>query len=163
VFDYSVRRALVFDRAETFLLFAHNGFHRKIEVALLSHPGFPAHVERRLEKQVEAGLRTHFYTLHDAGLRGSKLRGRVKKSFERHGKVRIADVGLTFGQAFQLGLPVRRRAPKQGATASEPLDSEEALFLRSGSYAHLEEMRPLDLMRWTYRRLARGTEEIGFG
>ena len=74
VFDYAVRRVLVFDRAETFLLFAHNGFHRKIEVALLAYPSFPAHVARRLELQLESGLRTAFYTLHDAGPRGARLR-----------------------------------------------------------------------------------------
>jgi hypothetical protein len=163
VFDYSVRRVLVFDRAETFLLFAHNGFHRKIEVALIAHPNFPAHVAHRLEKQLEAGLRTAFYTLHDAGARGAKLRGRVKRSLAAHGKPRIADAGMTFAQAFRLGVPVRRRELSGKVTLAEHFDSEEALFLRSGSYAHLEEMRPLDLLKFAYTRISRGAEELGFG
>jgi hypothetical protein len=163
VFDYSVRRVLVFDRAETFLLFAHNGFHRKIEVALLAHPSFPAHVAHRLEKQLAAGLRTAFYTLHDAGTRGAKLRSRVKRTLSVHGKPRIADAGMTFAQAFRLGVPVRRREVTGAVKLGKNVDSEEALFLSSGSYAHLEEMRPLDLMKWAYSRISRGAEEIGFG
>jgi hypothetical protein len=120
-------------------------------------------VAHRLEKQLEAGLRTAFYTLHDAGARGAKLRGRVKRSLAAHGKPRIADAGMTFAQAFHLGVPVRRRELSGKVTLAEHVDSEEALFLHSGSYAHLEEMRPLDLMKFAYTRISRGAEELGFG
>lgn len=162
VFDYSVRRVLVFDRVETFLLFAMNGFHRKIEIALLAHPDFPAHVARRLEKQLEGGLRTAFYLVHDANRRGRKLRARTRAHLIEHGKPRIADVGLTFAQAFQLGVPVRTGAEKREETRG-PEALEEDLLLASGNYAHLEDMPPLALMRWAYERVSRGAEELGFG
>ncbi len=166
VFDYSVRRVLVFDRAETFLLFAHNGFHRKIEVALLAFgpsAGFPAHVAHRLEKQLAAGLRTAFYGMHDAGARGARLPARVKRAMSVHGRPRVADAGLTFAQAFRLGVPVRERSLTRPPHVGKNADPEEALFLSSGSYAHLEEMRPLDLLRWAYERVSKGAEEMGFG
>ena len=160
IFDYSVRRVLVFDRVETFLLFALNGFHRKIEVALLAHPDFPAHVARRLERQLAAGLRTAFYTVHDASRSGSKLRARTRKLLAPHGKPRMADVGLSFAQAFRMGVPVRmgRPSPEPGPGALE-----EQLLLASGNYAHLEELPPLELMRWVYERIARGADDLGFG
>ena len=162
VFDYSVRRVLVFDRVETFLLFAMNGFHRKIEVALLAHPDFPAHVARRLERQLSSGLRTAFYTVHDASRSGSKLRGRTRKLLLPHGKPRLADVGLSFAQAFRLGVPVRMGTPSPGRERG-PGALEEQLLLASGNYAHLEELPPLALMRWVYERISRGAEELGFG
>ena len=168
VFDYSVRRVLVFDRVETFLLFAVNGFHRKIEVALLANDAsrqssfFPAHVARRLERQLEGGLRTAFYLVHDANRRGKKLRSRTSTHLVEHGKPRIADVGLTFAQAFQLGIPVRTGAEKRAETKG-PEALEEDLLLASGNYAHLEDMPPLALMRWAYERVSRGAEELGFG
>jgi hypothetical protein len=162
VFDYSVRRVLVFDRVETFLLFAMNGFHRKIEVALLAHPDFPAHVARRLERQLAGGLRTAFYTVHDASRSGSKLRARTKKLLLPHGKPRLADVGLSFAQAFRLGIPVRMGKPSAGGERG-PGALEEQLLLASGNYAHVEEMPPLALMRWVYERIARGPDDLGFG
>jgi hypothetical protein len=166
VFDYSVRRVLVFDRAETFLLFAHNGFHRKIEVALLalsSDASFPAHVGLRLEKQLAAGLRTAFYCMHDAGARGTRFPARVKRVMSLHGRPRVADAGLSFAQAFRLGVPVRQRSMAHPPPVGKNVDPEEALFISSGSYAHLEEMRPLDLLRWAYERVSKGAEEMGFG
>ena len=169
VFDYSVRRVLVFDRVETFLLFAVNGFHRKIEVALLACDAtrddasfFPAHVARRLERQLEGGLRTAFYLVHDANRRGRKLRSRTRSHLIEHGKPRIADVGLTFAQAFQLGIPVRTGAEKRVETRG-PEALEEDLLLASGNYAHLEDMPPMPLMRWAHERVSRGAEELGFG
>jgi hypothetical protein len=162
LFDYSVRRVLILDRIETFLLFAMNGFHRRMEIALLAHPDFPAHVARRLERQLSGGLRTAFYTLHDATQLGSKLRRRMRKQLVLHGKPRMADVGLTFAQAFQVGVPVRMGAKKK-VRVHGPEALEEDLLLASGNYAHLEEMTPLALMRWAYERVSRGAEELGFG
>jgi hypothetical protein len=171
--DYSVRRVLVLDRVETMLIFALNGFHRTIEVALLAFPGapphvgFPEHVSQRLELQLRSGLRTAFYTLHDASRRGARLQGRLKGRLAGVGAPRIADVGLTFAQAFRTGIPVRSSAtpglrPRNRAPGSA-LDREEELLLASGSYAHLEELPPLELLRWAYERISRGPEELGFG
>ncbi len=163
LFDYSVRRALVFDRSETFLLFAHNGFHRKLEVALLGFPWFPHHVAERLAQQLSSGLRTALYTVHDASPRGARLAGDVRGAFSTYGEPRVADVGLTFAQAFRAGVPVRQRSLARQPRIPEGGDPEEALFHSNGSYAHLEEMRPFDLLRWTYDRVSHGVEELGFG
>jgi hypothetical protein len=167
--DYSVRRVLVVDRVETLLVFALNGFHRKMEIALLAYPGapphvgFPEHVSHRLELQLQSGLRTAFYTLHDASHRGVRLRARVKSSLAAFGKPRVADVGLTFAQAFRTGIPVRSGSAPARKSGAPGLDAEEDLLLASGSYAHLEELPPLELLRWAYERVSRGAEELGFG
>jgi hypothetical protein len=162
VFDYSVRRVLLFQRVETMLLFAMNGFHRRVEAALLAFPGFPAHVNARLERQLEGGLRTAFYAVHDATAAGYKLNRRAKEQLSKHGRPRVADVGLRFAQAFQIGIKVRSdgrvRRMERG-----PKALEDQLLLDAGNYAHLEELPPLALMRWTYDRVARGSEELGFG
>jgi hypothetical protein len=168
VFDYSVRRALCFDRAETFLLFACNGFHRRVEVALVAYEGaeaapFPPHVADRLAKQLAGGLRTAFYTLHDAGAGGPRLRSRLLRSLSGHGKPRVADAGMTFAEAFRVGLPVRQRELRKAPRVGKNVDPDEALFIASGSYAHLEELRPLDLLRWAYERVSKGAQELGFG
>ncbi len=171
VFDYSVRRVLVFDRVESFLLLAMNGFHRKIEVGLvvLEGPGksFPEHVTRRLERQLATGLRTAFYVVHDASPGGHKLRGRTRRHFAEHGKPRLADVGLSFAQAFRMGIPVRKGPPRAGArppaTGRLARGLEDDLLLAAGNYAHLEELGPLPLMRFVYERIARGPDDLGFG
>jgi hypothetical protein len=163
LFDYSVRRVLVFDRSETFLLFAHNGFHRKLEVALLGFPWFPQHVAERLAHQLRTGLRTALYTVHDASPRGVRLPRDVRAAFSKYGEPRVADVGLTFAQAFRAGVPVRQRTLARQPDTPAGGDPEEALFHANGSYAHLEEMRPFDLLRWTYDRVSHGVEELGFG
>lgn len=167
VFDYSVRRVLVFDRVETFLLFAMNGFHRKIEVALVTLGGkaegtFPEHVARRLERQLANGLRTAFYLVHDASRGGTRLRGRARKLFGEHGKPRLADVGLSFAQAFRMGVPVRT-GPARARVTTGPIALEDQLLVAQGNYAHLEELGPLALMRFVYERIARGPDDLGFG
>jgi hypothetical protein len=131
-------------------------------VALLAHPDFPAHVARRLERQLAGGLRTAFYTVHDASRSGSKLRSRTRKLLLPHGKPRMAEVGLSFAQAFRLGIPVRMGKPSSDGERG-PGALEEQLLLASGNYAHLEEMAPLALMRWVYERIARGPDDLGFG
>lgn len=171
VFDYSVRRVLVFDRVETFLLFAMNGFHRKIEVGLVVLEGrtksFPEHVARRLERQLASGLRTAFYVVHDASPRGHRLRGLTRRHFAEYGKPRLADVGLSFAQAFRMGIPVRKgpaRAPAAASSATSPARGlEDQLLLAAGNYAHLEELAPLPLLRFAYERIARGPDDLGFG
>jgi hypothetical protein len=170
--DYSVRRVLVLDRVETMLIFALNGFHRKIEVALLACPGapphfgFPEHVSQRLELQLKSGLRTAFYTLHDASRRGVQLPSTLRERLTGVGAPRIVDVGLTFAQAFRSGIAVRTGVTpilRSREPSGPPLDREEELLLASGSYAHLEELPPLELLRWAYERISRGPEELGFG
>jgi hypothetical protein len=172
VFDFAVRRVLVVDRIELFLLFALNGFHRRMEIALaaVTRPraaalpsAFPGPVWNRLTRQLDGNLRTAFYLMHDSSRRGASLRGDVKKLLSSHGRPLMADVGLTFAQAFERGIPVRRSAPRDEPGPPASLDEEERLLLRSGSYAHLEELPPLALMRWAYARLQRSAEEIGFG
>jgi hypothetical protein len=37
------------------------------------------------------------------------------------------------------------------------------MLLGFGAYAHIEEMTPLELLRWAYARVSKGHEEIGFG
>ena len=162
VFDYSVRRVLLFERVETMLLFAMNGFHRRVEAALLAYPGFPAHVSARLHRQLEGGLRTAFYAVHDASRTGYKLNRRAKELLLAHGRPRVADVGLRFAQAFQIGITVRSDGRTRHVERG-PKALEDHLLLDTGNYAHLEELPPLALMRWTYERVARGSEELGFG
>ncbi len=162
VFDYAVRRVLVFDRMDTCLIFAKNGFHRRIEIALVVLPDFPAHVWSRIFRQVSGGLRTAFYSAHDANRRGAKLPTKVRRAVREHGAAHFADVGLTYAQAFALGVPVRQRSDVTAPPAAS-LEDQEKLLSATGNYAHLEELTPLEMMRWAYGRIARGPEDPGFG
>ena len=59
--DFAVPRIMVFDRMDLFLLFAANGFYRKIEMALVLHPEFPSYVWQSVIAQLRAGITTSFY------------------------------------------------------------------------------------------------------
>lgn len=163
LFEYDVRRVLVFDRADTFLLFAMNGFHRRIEMGLVLHPGFPAWVWRSLERQLERGVSASFHTVHDCNTRGYALRRRLERALAKYPRAKITTLGLHFGQAFQLGVPVRTVGSRVSWEYEPGQETGTDLLLASGSYAHLEELPPLELLRWAYARVAKGHEEAGFG
>jgi hypothetical protein len=78
------------------------------------------------------------------------------------GEPRIADVGLSFAQAFELGVEVRRTGPTRDVPLG-PGALDDGPLLASGYYAHLEALPPAALLRWAYERVARGAEEHGFG
>lgn len=173
-FDYAVRRVLVFEHLDTLLLFAGNGFHLNAGIGLVvqgngdpvaeggNSLGFPLHIWHFLIRQLRSGLRTTFYAVHDCTASGYAMAGRLKTSLAGFERARVADVGLTFPQAFELGAPVWR-----SAAMATPIDSsvgvnpEEQLLLAEGNYLHLEQLRPLDAMRWVHGRVARRSEEAG--
>jgi hypothetical protein len=167
VLDYAVRRVLVFDDLETCLLFVRNGFHRRIEVGLVVHPGasamprFPAHVWARLHAQLEAGLSTQFFLVHDCSAAARKWKAAVVAELGGHAQARVHDVGLTFPWAFRLRIPVRSTG--RPPDFEIPARHEWRGLLAVGSWAELQELRPLAAMRWVYRRVARGHEDVGFG
>jgi hypothetical protein len=164
LFDYAVRRALVFDRLDVFLLFVKNGFHRKLEIALAVAPDFPGYVWRSLERQIALGHKTVFYAVHDASRAGYRMRKELREALAARGaSPRVLDIGLTFPQAFQLGVPVRSLGRETPGARDGEIDPEAQLLLKAGSYAHLEEMPPHALMTWAYGRLARKHEDVGFG
>jgi hypothetical protein len=175
LFDYAVRRALVFDRLDVFLLFVRNGFHRKLEIALVVAPDFPGYVWRSLERQIALGHKTVFYAVHDGNRAGYRMRRELREALAARGAApprseggapvaaRVLDIGLSFPQAFQLGVPVRSLGKETPGVREGDIDPEAQLLLKAGSYAHLEEMPPHALMSWAYGRLARKHEEVGFG
>lgn len=172
VMDYTVRRILVFDRLESFLVFALNGFHRKIEVGLLIWPDYPRHAWQMHERHPEECPRRTFYLLHDCNKAGYEMKAKVRKLAGRWGRGdKVVDVGLRFRQAGNLGLTIQERPPEFSTAAEDLLsgelaegDFEEAqLLLRSGNYVHLEELSPLQMMRWAYRRIAKRAQDVGFG
>jgi hypothetical protein len=173
-FDYAVRRVLVFERLDTLLLFAGNGFHRNAGIALVVHGngdpiaengsslGFPRHIWNYLIRQLRSGLRTTFYAVHDCTASGYAMAGRLRTALAGFERARVADVGLTFPQAFELGAPVWRSAAMvTSIDASVGINPEEQLLLAEGNYLHLEQLRPLDAMRWVHGRVARRSEAAG--
>jgi hypothetical protein len=173
VLDYSVRRVLVFESIDTCLFFVCNGFHRRIEVGLVAWapPGpdgtgaqFPAHVWERLRTQLDdAALSTDFFLIADSDVNARRWRAQVHADLGGRPHVRIRDAGLTFPWAFRLRIPVRSTGHAPEPELVIPERHEWRGLLMVGSYAHLEELRPLKLMRWVYRRVARGAEDVGFG
>ncbi len=125
-------------------------------------PGFPAHVCARLRQQMESRLTTEFFLVGDCSAESRAWRQRMH-AFLRRPHVRVRDASLTFPWAFRLRLPVRAtgRAPQRPETI--PDNHEWRGLLMVGSYALLQEMRPIRLLRWVYRRVARGAEDVGFG
>lgn len=163
VLDYSVRRVLVFDRIDTCLCFVRNGFHRRIEVGLVVWPSFPPHVWERLHGQIANGLVTEFFLIGDCSAASRKWRSDVHAAIGKRANVRIRDASMTFPWAFRLRLPVRSTGKAPDADVSIPEHHEWRGLLMVGSYAMLQEMPPIRLLRWVYRRVARGAEDVGFG
>ena len=171
VADYTTRRVIVFDRQETFLVFALNGFFRKIEIGLLVWPDYPQLVWERIHDHLAGGATTTIYLLHDCNRLGYDMKRRVEEQFQQYGPLaRIVDVGLRFRQASNLGIAIRNDEQRAEHTDIDPLnfgvsgDRQEArLLMRSGSFAHLEELPPLRMMRWTYSRIATRMNDVGFG
>ena len=162
VLDYAVRRVIVFEHLDLLLMFAHSGFHHKMVVALVTADGFPSHVWGRLREQLDAGLTTTFYALHDCTSEGYGLRARVARQLAGWERARTADAGLHLAQAMELGVPLRRGTPA-AVDAGLVADPKEASMLAEGSYAHFAAIRPLRAMRWVYGRLVRRAEDAGFG
>lgn len=140
LFDYSIQRVALFERLDLCLMLIANGFHREIEIALTVPPEFPSHVWGRIADQIAAGLPTTFLAVTDCGETHEAWLDGLDHRYGA-GKVRRVDLGVPW--AHKLGLRLRGT--------------------RSGSEALLEELPPLLLMRWIYRRVARGAEDIGFG
>lgn len=173
VFDYAVRRVLVFERLDTFLLFAKNGFHRSVELGMVVQGdgdpitedgaglGFPRHIWACLLGQLRSGLGTTFYAVHDCTAAGYAMTGRLKSALAGFERARVADVGLTFSQAFELGAPVWRSAAMAAPDTNLSVNPEEQLLLAEGNYLHLEQLRPLDAMRWVHGRVARRPHDVG--
>jgi hypothetical protein len=163
LFDYSVRRVVVLDRIDTCLLLVTNAFHRRIEVAPVAYPGFPSHVWARIARQLEAGVRTTFFAVHDCSAAGYAWLHRLRDELRPHDAAELVHVGLSVPWAFRLRLPVRSTGkPVDPSVLSGP-GRDFMPLLRAGSYAELEELRPLQALRWIYRRTARGAEDVGFG
>lgn len=163
VLDYSVRRVLVFDRIDTCLCFVRNGFHRRIEVGLVVWPSFPAHVWERLHSQIASGLTTEFFLIGDCSAASRRWKTEVHAAIGKRPNVRIRDASMTFPWAFRLRLPVRSTGKAPDADVTIPDHHEWRGLLMVGSYAYLQEMPPIRLLRWVYRRVARGAEDVGFG
>lgn len=164
IFDYAVRRVLVFQSLDTCLLFALNGFHRKIEVGLVSTPRFPGHVWDRLESQLAQGYRTTFYAVHDCSIEGIEWLSALRKRLKEHKGATVKDVGLTFGWAFRLRLPVRSIAQTTASVGRRrESGSEWAALAGQGNYAEFEELSAVSSMAWVYQRIAKAAEDLGFG
>ncbi|RLB49333.1 MAG: hypothetical protein DRI90_24625 [Deltaproteobacteria bacterium] len=162
ILDYAVRRVIVFEHLDLLLMFAKSGFHHKMVVALATADGFPAHVWGRLREQLDAGLTTTFYALHDCTSEGYGLRARLAGQLAGWERARTADAGLHLAHAMELGVPLRR-GPPVAVDAETVGDPKEASMLAEGSYAHFEAIRPLRAMRWVFGRLVRRAEDAGFG
>lgn len=164
VLDYSVRRMLIFDRVDLFLLFVLNGFHRKIEVGLVLESHSPPHAWARLETQLRDGLYTGVFLLHDCDANGLGMGHRLGKALSPESSFGVSDVGLGFEQAYQLGIPVLQLDRPAESLLSEIKNPETRLLLQNGRCAFLEAMAPFDLLQWTYGEMvSRGAEEVGFG
>ncbi len=157
--QYAVRRVVVCDSLDMLWLLAANRFHLEIEVGFVTADGYPAHVDKRITEQVTAGFHTTFLLLHDCNQRAVALRSEWAERFTGDA-CRIRDVGMRFNQVFNLGLTVH-------AAGERLLDADDRrpteLLLSQGCHAYLEEMPPLRLLQWLYKRIARREEHVGFG
>lgn len=178
VLDYTVRRVVLFERLDTCLLFVANAFHRRIECALATYRDFPGHVWAGIDAQLADDQRTTFFAVHDCSVRGYRWFERVKSGLSDCSGAKVVHVGLTFPWAFRLRLPVRtmpqpaenEREQVGNGQSERALPDDELLgggdwrpLLQQGNYAHFEELPPLAALRWVYRFVARGAEDIGFG
>lgn len=141
LFDYSIARIVLVQRLDLCLMLIANGLHREIEVALTVPPNFPSHVWGRVHVQLDAGLRTSFLAIHDHDGSSGAWLASIDEQLSGHDNAEVFPSGLTMPWVSRLGLSVRGPS----------------------SYALLEELPPLRLMRWVYERVVRGAEDVGFG
>jgi hypothetical protein len=159
VAEYAVPRALVFERMDPLLSFIANGFHRKLEVALLLFPDYPSHMWGFIERQLASGFRTRLFAVHDATPSGYDLAARIQRALPSEAAT-VIDLGLTLPWAFRLRIPLRRGEPARLGTPA--LDADRML-LEQGCFVELEALRPREAMQWVYDRIADEAEEVGFG
>ena len=133
-----------------------NGFHRNIEVALTVPPAFPSHVWARIQAELEqptdAGVRTTFIAIHDLHAGSAAWLDAVDAQLGGYANAEILPEGLTMPWVTRLRVKLR------GGTRREPGQPPSAT-----SYALLEELPPLRLLRWVYGRVSSGAEDVGFG
>ncbi len=160
VTEFAVPRALVFERVEPMLCFVLNGFHRRIETALLAEPSYPEHVWGLLRRQLASGFSTRFFAVHDATAAGYDFGERLGEVLSLGSTATIIDLGLNMPWAFQLRLPLR-----SGPAVTMPTSVRVAdrVLLEKGRYVEFEAMAPRRAMQWVYDRIADEAEEIGFG
>jgi hypothetical protein len=162
LYDYSVRRVIVFDRIDTMLMFAKNSFYRRVEIGLVAMDGFPTHVWSALRRQLRAGTRTTFLVVHDCDAQGQAAARTTSRKLAAYPNARVVDLGLGFNQCLRLGIAVRTTATKPKLERPQPRDRTRVL-LGQGNYAHFEELTPLRAMRWVYQRVSKGAQDVGFG
>lgn len=155
LFDYAVARVALVERLDLCLMLIANGLHRGIEVALCVPPNFPSHVWERVRAQLDAGLRTTFLTIHDYSPSSGPWLAAIDAQLREHEDAEIVPAGLTMPWLSRLQLPLR------GESADTEGDADAAS--QAPSYALIEELPPLRIMRWVYGRVATGAEDIGFG
>lgn len=163
VLDYSVRRVLCFERIDTCLAFIRNGFHRRIEVGLVTWPDFPGHVWQRLHAQLAEGLVTELFLIGDCSAPTRRWKQAIHAALDPVPKAKIRDASLTFPWAFRLRMPVRSTGRAPDPDVAIPEGHEWRGLFMNGGYATLDEMPPIRQLRWVYRRVARGAEDVGFG
>lgn len=152
LFDYAIARVVLLERMDLCLMLIANGFHHEIEVALTVPPQFPSHVWDRIHAQLDAGLRTTFLAIHDYGGSSGAWLGAIDEQLGDHEAAEVFPTGLTMSWVSRLGVGLR------GPDQVDQVDQAA-----SNSYALLEELPPLRIMRWIYERVARGAEDVGFG
>lgn len=153
LFDYAIARVALVERMDLCLMLIANGLHREIEVALTVPPKFPSHVWSRIREQLDGGLRTTFLAIHDCSASSRAWLAGIDEQLRGYEAAEVFPLGLTVPLASRLRIPLR------GPVQDEPVDPE----LRPGSYALIEELPPLRVMRWVYGHVARGAEDVGFG
>jgi hypothetical protein len=101
--------------------------------------------------------------VHDCSAAGYTWLARLREHLRRHEAAELVNVGLSVPWAFRLRLSVRSTGkPVDPSVLSGP-GRDFMPLLHEGGYAELEELRPLQALRWIYRRAARGAEDVGFG
>jgi hypothetical protein len=160
VLDYAVPRSLVFERLDPLLAFVQNGFHRKLEVAMILLPDYPEHVAGSLRRQLQSGFSTRFFAVHDATARGYSELERIAAELGSPDHATFIDLGLTLPWAFRLRLPLR---VGEKLAVAPTVRERDRVLLEQGRYAEFEALPPRDAMQWVYERIADEAEEVGFG
>ena len=89
-------------------------------------------------------MRTTFLAVHDLSPSSQRWFDGLETRFSEDKDIELVPAGLTMPWIARLGLPLRSCGPE-------------------ASYALVEELPPLQILRTVYRWVARGAEDIGFG
>jgi hypothetical protein len=161
VLDYGLPRLLICADTGIARMLVANDLHMEATCAVFAEADLP--LDPRLPQALGRFAGAAVYVLHDAGVAGLSLPGRIRDALALPAGVPVSTLGLLPRHAGALHLTARRDGGRRGGGVSPggawpaTLTDREVRWLRSGRYAETAAVPPVRLVR-ALHRLLRGQQ-----